>query len=732
MLQHGRTPLPDLNPVGDDPQRRRASRTSPPSRPASPACTAPRSSSRAPGRWTYEIDDGFISEPAAHVSGGADRRAARAATATAAATDDGGPNLLWLIPGIALLLAAARAADRAPRLARHGTATAGGVRATILAAGGLACAGAAMTIAAFAGGGRRPRTPPRAPRPGQATGVTAGPQVFAEQGCGSLPHVRARQRPRRRSAPTSRSRSTASRATTCCESIVAPERGVAAERTRRRDADDFAQRIAPEDLDPLVAYLMKGALGRPVACSTTSTIRVSDRAASERFYDTVLTVLGTERTPRDDGFAEWGDFSIVADGRPGDAAPAHRLLRPAHELVDAFHRAGVEAGFASDGEPGPRPSTRPSTTARSCWTPTATASRPSHSRTSASSARSTICGCASPTSPPARASTRRSRPVVGLRGRGGTRPSTPQLAADGGSFSFIAGDEPTENVHIAFAAATTRPSTPSTPPPTGAGYRDNGAPGERADLPPRLLRRVRARPRRPQHRGRQSQPLSSARPAAISGVVDEVVHALEDVERHRPRRAPTAPPRSRAPATPAPSRPGRDVPEIDRRLLEGAEPRRDRPARPAEPARVEQQPAVAARDGAARTPPPGTRPARTRRARPARGRRASAAARRPRPAPSSATARSRRTAPGTTPATSCCRPRRARPTPRRRVADPLGERQHVVRAAARARAAARRRRGRPRRTARAAAPVGPRGSHEGANHAAPRVSAASAASTSEE
>ena len=59
--------------------------------------------------------------------------------------------------------------------------------------------------------------------------------------------------------------------------------------------------------------------------------------------------------------------------------------------------------------------------------------------------------------------------------------------------------------------------------------------------------------------------------------------------------------------------------------------------------------------------------------------------------------------------------------------------QHVVRAAARGRAAERRRRGRPRRTARAAAPLGPRGSHEGGNHApAPRVSADSAASTSDE
>ena len=54
---------------------------------------------------------------------------------------------------------------------------------------------------------------------------------------------------------------------------------------------------------------------------------------------------------------------------------------------------------------------------------------------------------------------------------------------------------------------TTRPSTRFTPPRLQPGYRDNGAPGERARVPPRLLRRVRARPRRQQHRGRQPQPL---------------------------------------------------------------------------------------------------------------------------------------------------------------------------------------------------------------------------------
>ena len=78
------------------------------------------------------------------------------------------------------------------------------------------------------------------------------------------------------------------------------------------------------------------------------TIRVSDRGASERFYDTVLSAIGIELG---------NDFSVAA----ADAdTPVTRGLHigfgaQSRELVDAFWRAGTEAGFRSDGEPGPRP-----------------------------------------------------------------------------------------------------------------------------------------------------------------------------------------------------------------------------------------------------------------------------------------------------------------------------------------------------------------------------------------
>jgi catechol 2,3-dioxygenase-like lactoylglutathione lyase family enzyme len=79
------------------------------------------------------------------------------------------------------------------------------------------------------------------------------------------------------------------------------------------------------------------------------TLTVSDLAASERFYRTVLGAIG-----RDD----WGDFEL----REGPAVTRGLHLgfaAPSRADVDAFWRAGVEAGYPDDGEPGPRPQYSP-------------------------------------------------------------------------------------------------------------------------------------------------------------------------------------------------------------------------------------------------------------------------------------------------------------------------------------------------------------------------------------
>jgi catechol 2,3-dioxygenase-like lactoylglutathione lyase family enzyme len=79
------------------------------------------------------------------------------------------------------------------------------------------------------------------------------------------------------------------------------------------------------------------------------TIRVADREASERFYDTVLPTLGIER--------RLGEFSLEpATGEQPVTRGLHIGFRaPSRAEVDEFWRAGTAAGYPDDGAPGPRP-----------------------------------------------------------------------------------------------------------------------------------------------------------------------------------------------------------------------------------------------------------------------------------------------------------------------------------------------------------------------------------------
>ena len=80
------------------------------------------------------------------------------------------------------------------------------------------------------------------------------------------------------------------------------------------------------------------------------TIRVAGWDAHRDFYETVLGPLG-HATKRGRPFDEWGDFSIAP------ASEQHRLTRRLHIAfvagseadVDAFWRAGTDAGYTSAG-----------------------------------------------------------------------------------------------------------------------------------------------------------------------------------------------------------------------------------------------------------------------------------------------------------------------------------------------------------------------------------------------
>jgi catechol 2,3-dioxygenase-like lactoylglutathione lyase family enzyme len=85
-------------------------------------------------------------------------------------------------------------------------------------------------------------------------------------------------------------------------------------------------------------------------------IAVSDLAASERFYRTVLSALGLEPSQANAEIVEWEDWAI---GPTDDEHPVTRGLHvgfraPSHAAVQAFWQAGVDAGYRDDGAPGPR------------------------------------------------------------------------------------------------------------------------------------------------------------------------------------------------------------------------------------------------------------------------------------------------------------------------------------------------------------------------------------------
>ena len=206
------------------------------------------------------------------------------------------------------------------------------------------------------------------------------------------------------------------------------------------------------------------------------TIRVTDREASDRFYDTVLPVLGKRRF--DDGsYSEWGDLSLVPDDKP----PAERLhiafYAPTRELVDEFHRAGVDAGFKSDGEPGPRDYT-PEYYGAFLLDPDGNSVEAVSLEDEREPGQLDHLWLRTTNLDAVSAFYETIAPVIGFEV---DRRSAEHVHIHNatGSFSFIAGEPPTRNVHLAFGVPTNDAVDAFHATATQAGYEDNGAPGER-------------------------------------------------------------------------------------------------------------------------------------------------------------------------------------------------------------------------------------------------------------
>jgi catechol 2,3-dioxygenase-like lactoylglutathione lyase family enzyme len=86
-------------------------------------------------------------------------------------------------------------------------------------------------------------------------------------------------------------------------------------------------------------------------------VHASDYVESVRFYETVLEPLGLPKlAEREEGDGDWTCFANlnVVDRRPPTQNLHVCFYAREKEQVDAFHRAGVAAGFRSNGEPGYR------------------------------------------------------------------------------------------------------------------------------------------------------------------------------------------------------------------------------------------------------------------------------------------------------------------------------------------------------------------------------------------
>ena len=210
------------------------------------------------------------------------------------------------------------------------------------------------------------------------------------------------------------------------------------------------------------------------------TIRVTDRAASERFYNTVLQTLGIDESYRTRTVTEWRDFMVT--GADPEHPPTRGLhigfAAPDHDRVDAFWQAGVDAGYRDDGAPGPRPGYGPDYYGGFLLDPDGNSAEASHHDnvrrdggivdhlwirvTDLAAARAfyeTIAGHAA------------------LRKDQDTAERV-QFRGASGSFSLVPG-APTEHLHMAFGTDDDGDVERFHRTAVDAGYRSNGGPGER-------------------------------------------------------------------------------------------------------------------------------------------------------------------------------------------------------------------------------------------------------------
>jgi catechol 2,3-dioxygenase-like lactoylglutathione lyase family enzyme len=210
------------------------------------------------------------------------------------------------------------------------------------------------------------------------------------------------------------------------------------------------------------------------------TIRVSDRRASEEFYDAVLATLGIERTSgHEHHFVEWDDFSLT---QADDEDPVTRRLHVgfaarSREHVDGFWRAGTEAGYRDDGSPGPRPEYGGDYYGAFLLDPDGNSAEAVHHSGVRTDGGVDHLWIRVADVAASKRFYEAIGPYAGFRLRRNT-PNRAQFVGTSGSFSVVAGT-PTEHLHLAFPAGDNDTVDAFHAAAIEAGYRDNGLPRER-------------------------------------------------------------------------------------------------------------------------------------------------------------------------------------------------------------------------------------------------------------
>jgi catechol 2,3-dioxygenase-like lactoylglutathione lyase family enzyme len=213
-------------------------------------------------------------------------------------------------------------------------------------------------------------------------------------------------------------------------------------------------------------------------------IAVSDLAASERFYRTVLSVLGVEPSHADAELVEWDDWDIGPTDREHPVTKGLHVgyRAPDRGQVDAFWRAGVDAGYRDDGAPGPRTQYGPTYYGGFLLDPDGNSVEAVHSdrEDAVPDGRIDHLWIRVRDTQASRRFYTTIAPHAGLRVTH-DEPARVQLSGPDYSFSLVRDERPlTEHVHLAFPARDDATVHAFHAAALAAGYEDNGAPGERA------------------------------------------------------------------------------------------------------------------------------------------------------------------------------------------------------------------------------------------------------------